>query len=111
MEIAKDVYTLTKDFPVAERFGMMAQMRRSAISIPSNIAEGYARRNEREFKQFLYIALGSLAELQTQCQLSQDLGWLDERVDILKKLEIARRMILRVCHFERFFLKGEKNEK
>ena len=64
--LAKDVYNVTKAFPKEEIFGMTSQMRRCAISIASNIAEGAARQGNREFIQYLHIALGSAAELETQ---------------------------------------------
>lgn len=72
--LAKCVYELTAPFPAAEKFGLVSQMRRAAVSIPSNIAEGHARRTAREFIQFLSHAEGSLAELDTQLQLSVELG-------------------------------------
>jgi four helix bundle protein len=71
MELALAIYRLTKDFPREEVFGLTSQMRRSAISIPSNIAEGQGRGNVREFAHFLEIARGSLCELQTQLELSR----------------------------------------
>lgn len=75
-ELAILVYQVTKDFPKAEQFGMMSQIRRAAVSIPSNVAEGYARQHTGEFIQFLYTALGSAAELETQLIISRDLGYL-----------------------------------
>ena len=73
--LVKDVYKLTKDYPEEELYGLTAQIRRSAISIPSNIAEGAARNSKKEFAQFLYIALGSAAELETQLIIAQELGY------------------------------------
>ena len=70
MKIATDVYVITKSFPKEEQFSLVSQMRRAAVSIPSNIAKGAARRGNKEFKQFLYIALGSLAELETQLMIA-----------------------------------------
>lgn len=78
MKLAKSVYQLTTAFPREERFGLTAQMRRAAVSIPSNIAEGQARSGTREFLQFLSHASGSLAELETQLLLSVDLGYCKE---------------------------------
>ena len=66
---------MTKDFPKDEAYGLAQQMRRAAVSIPSNIAEGYGRGHPGEYRQFLSIAYGSLCELQTQYQLSMDLGY------------------------------------
>lgn len=75
MAMSKAVYELTSQFPGDERFGVIAQMRRAAVSVPSNIAEGQARHGTREFLQFLSHAGGSLAELETQLLLSVDLGY------------------------------------
>jgi len=75
MALAKHVYTMTRGFPDDERFGMTAQMRRAAVSVPSNIAEGQARHGRKEFVQFLSHAEGSLAELDTQLTLAEELGY------------------------------------
>jgi len=72
-----DVYRVTKKFPKEENFCMVSQMRRAAISVPSNIAEGYGRKTTKEYIQFLYIAYGSLCELETQILLSGDLEYLE----------------------------------
>jgi four helix bundle protein len=78
MRLAKSVYQLTARFPPDERFGLTSQMRRAAVSVPSNVAEGQARHGTREFLQFLSHASGSLAELETQLLLSIDLGYCKE---------------------------------
>ena len=70
MEIVMDVYKLTESFPEGEKYGLTSQMRRCAVSIPSNIAEGAARNTKKEFVNFLHIAQGSLAELETQLEIS-----------------------------------------
>ncbi len=75
MALAKQIYSITRAFPSDERFGLIAQMRRAAVSVPSNIAEGQARQGRREFVQFLSHAEGSLAELDTQLSLAVDLGY------------------------------------
>ena len=72
------VYALTKQFPKDEICGLSAQLRHAAVSIPSNIAEGHARQHNKEFKQFLHIALGSLAEVDTQLCITRELGYIDE---------------------------------
>jgi four helix bundle protein len=74
MTLAKDVYLLTADFPREERYGLSSQLQRSAVSIPSNIAEGNARKSTRDYARFISIAQGSSAELQTQLLLSGSLG-------------------------------------
>jgi four helix bundle protein len=73
------VYLLTKSFPREEAFGITSQLRRSAVSIPSNIAEGHGRMNAREFRRFLLIARGSDSELQTQLEVSGLLGLADSQ--------------------------------
>ena len=78
MQLVLDVYSLTSEFPKEEIYGLTSQIRRSAVSIPSNIAEGAARGSRKEFSQFLYVALGSLAELETQLLIAQDLGYIQE---------------------------------
>lgn len=70
MAFAEKIYHLTKNFPKEEQFGLTSQIRRSAISIASNIAEGAARNSEKEFIQFLYVAMGSLSEIETQLLLA-----------------------------------------
>jgi four helix bundle protein len=66
VKLARAVYMLTKSFPSDERFGLTSQMRRAAVSIPSNIAEGYGRANRKEYLHFLSVSMGSLHELETQ---------------------------------------------
>ena len=75
IDLAKATYNFTRAFPAEERFGLIAQMRRAAVSIPSNIAEGQARRTTGEFVQFISNAEGSCAELDTQLILSVELGF------------------------------------
>jgi four helix bundle protein len=74
MELTVVVYKLTQGFPREEMFGLSAQLRRSAVSIPSNIAEGQGRLNTREFRQFLGVARGSNCELQTQLEIARQLS-------------------------------------
>jgi len=76
--LAQKVYKVTEALPDQERYGLTAQMRRAAVSVPSNIAEGAARASRKEFAQFLHHALGSLAELDTQLVLAEKLGWMGE---------------------------------
>ncbi len=77
IDLVKEVYKTTKKFPVEELYCLSSQMRRAVISIPSNIAEGFRRRYNKEHKQFLNIALGSCAELETQIVISKELGYID----------------------------------
>jgi len=81
MELAKEIYELTLSFPGEEKFGLISQMRRAAVSVPSNIAEGQVRNTTGEFVQFISHAEGSLAELDTQLRLARLLG-LCPQVDI-----------------------------
>ncbi len=76
IDLVENIYSHSRKFPQEEIYGLTAQMRRSAISIPSNIAEGAARQSDKEFIQFLYISLGSLSELETQCLIGHRLGYL-----------------------------------
>lgn len=73
IKLVKEVYLLTNDFPRHEIYGLTSQIRRAAVSIPSNIAEGYSRKNTKEYLQFLRIAYGSASEVETQLIISKDL--------------------------------------
>lgn len=87
VELVKEVYLLTSLFPKSELFGIISQIRRASISIPSNIAEGYGRRSNKEYLQFFAIAYGSALELETQLIISQKLNFAKassfEKVSIL----------------------------
>lgn len=76
MELVQQLYKITTAFPKHEMYGMVSQMRRAAVSIPSNISEGAARQTKKELVNFLHIAQGSLSELDTQLDISLDLGYL-----------------------------------
>ena len=93
--LVKDIYKLTEKFPKHEMYGLVSQMRRSAISIPSNVAEGFRRHHNKEYRQFLYVSLGSCAELETQLTIAKELEYLPENEEIwlLEKLDHICRMI------------------
>ena len=78
--LALKVYEVTSDFPAREAYGLTNQMRRAAVSVPSNIAEGYSRGHTTEYIRFAGVAYGSLAELQTQLMLARDLGYVKQDV-------------------------------
>ncbi len=95
MKIVGETYNLIRTLPIEERFGLCDQMRRCSISIPSNIAEGQRRNSNKEFIHFLYIAKGSVAELQTQLWLCHDLGYSREEIVnyLVNKLTEIDRML------------------
>ena len=93
MVLVKMVYTSTQSFPREELYGLTNQMRRAAVSIPSNLAEGAARISKKEFVQFLSIARGSLSELETQLLISADLGYLDSQHEIFAKADRVSRLM------------------
>lgn len=95
MEIVMDIYAITRDFPREEIYGLTSQIRRAAISIPANIAEGFRRYSPKEHKQYLHIVMGSLAELETELLIAWKLGWISEgKIGILQeKSDQLSRMI------------------
>lgn len=95
IELTKIVYQLTATFPESEKYGLVSQMRRAAVSIPSNIAEGAARHSKKEFAQFLYIAMGSCAELDTQLIVSEELDFVsfESAQQAVQLIEEVKRMI------------------
>jgi four helix bundle protein len=93
LDIVERIYQITVKFPKDEQFGLTAQMRRAAVSIPSNIAEGAARNSKREFLQYQYISLGSLSEVETQLLIANRLGYLNDQ-EILEHVEHLRMKML-----------------
>ena len=83
------IYDLTKTFPKEEMYCIVSQIRRAAVSIPSNMAEGCARKNTKEYIQFLYVSLGSAAELETQLIISSNLGYIDRNGSNNLQIELA----------------------
>lgn len=88
MRLVREVYRITAEFPEAERFGLVTQLRRAAVSVPSNIAEGAARGGRVELVRFLIIARGSLAEIDTQVWIARDLGYLKEPLSLQAEVQL-----------------------
>lgn len=95
MRLCKRLYEMTHSFPADERFGLTAQIRRAAVSFPSNIAEGYGRGTTRDYVRFLWMASGSTAEIETQLLLSRELGFLpaEHASEALESLAEVERML------------------
>src|SRR5215831_16832445 len=95
LTLVKLVYEVTKQFPTDERFGLISQLRRAAVSVPSNIAEGQTRRTTGEFVQFISHAEGSLAELETQMIISTELGFIssENAEPLLNAVEELQKML------------------
>ncbi len=95
IELVKDIYKLTEQFPRQEMYGLVSQMRRSGVSIPSNVAESFRRYHNKEYKQFLYTSLGSCAELETQVTIAKELKYIqeDKEAKLLERLDHICRMI------------------
>jgi four helix bundle protein len=94
MDLARLVYLVTETFPRHEIHGLTNQMRRAAVSVPSNLAEGAARGSKTEFCRFVRISLGSLAELETQAMLAERIGFLDDARPLLSAIEDIRPLSL-----------------
>lgn len=96
IETVEDVYRETKLFSKDELYGLTSQMRRSAVSIPSNVAEGFQRKHNKEYRQFLYISLGSCAELETCVEIASRLAYISGRTrdNLLEKINHVTRMIM-----------------
>jgi len=95
MDLVVDVYKMTNDFPKHEQYGLVSQIRRAVVSIPSNIAEGKSRKGSKEFLHHLSITNGSLSELETQLILAVRLGYIDKisAEEIWKKCQTAGKLI------------------
>ena len=94
MALVTEIYRHTKSFPKDETYGLISQIRRSAVSIPSNIAEGFGRHATNDYLRFLRISMGSLSELETQIEISRNLGYLDN--DEFETLESGCREVERM---------------
>jgi len=93
VDLVLEVYNLTRNFPKEEMYGLTNQIRRCAVSIPSNISEGAARNTEKEFVQFLYIALGSASELETQLIIANKLNYATEIDQLFSDLTAVMKML------------------
>jgi four helix bundle protein len=103
MDLVREVYRSTRSFPREELFGLSSQMRRAAVSVPSNIAEGKGRYSRKELIQFLYKARGSLMELETQTIIARDLDYLTEKTSqtlSTRTLEVTRILNGLINHFQ-----------
>jgi len=105
IDLVTKIYKLTKNFPKEEIYGLTSQMRRAAISYPSNISEGAARDSINDYIRFLYISMGSLSELETQIIISEKLGYLKDSKDILEDIEAITRKTYNLIKY----LKSKKN--
>jgi len=110
IDFVVDIYKITESFPESERFGLVSQLRRAAVSLPSNLAEGSGRNGKKELINFLHIARGSLFEIGTQLEISQRLGFVSQ--DDYDKLEERRATIQRMMNalISSLRKKGENND-
>jgi four helix bundle protein len=93
IELVKQVYQVTASFPKDERYGLISQLRRASVSIPSNIAEGNSRSSDKDYKRFIEIAYGSALELETQLIISVELNFIDDNSEIFRKLEQVKKLL------------------
>lgn len=99
MDLVEEIYQVTKEFPGHEKYGLTTQIRRAVVSIPSNIAEGSGRKGDKELLQFLSVALGSLAEVETQLLIAVRLGYKSDINYILDLIIEVRKLILGYRNF------------
>ena len=93
IKLVTDIYKITETYPKSELFGIVSQIRRSVISIPSNIAEGSVKHSDKETLRFLDVSLGSLAELDTQMLISENLGFINNYSDIEQQISKVRALL------------------
>lgn len=96
LNLVTAIYAITKSFPEDEQFGLTSQLRRASVSVPSNISEGAGRKGKKEFIHFLFIALGSLNEIETQLEISKRLDYIQDIDEINNELIHIKRMLLKL---------------
>jgi four helix bundle protein len=94
MNLVVSIYNLSNTFPDSERYALSQQVRRAAVSVPSNIAEGCGRKSERETSHFLSISLGSLAEIETQILIAERLNYIQHQEEFFEKITKIRQLLL-----------------
>ena len=94
IELVKEVYILTQNFPQNEQFGLTSQIKRAAVSVPSNIAEGTARYSNKETSRFVDVAIGSLAEVDTQLVIAKEIGFISDTNNISELLKQVNALLL-----------------
>ena len=99
LDFVVHVYQVTDKFPKVESYGLTSQIRRAVVSIPSNIAEGAARKSDKEFIQFLHIALGSLAEVETQLVIAERLKFAQETDKLFCEIKMLRLMLIGLLRY------------
>ncbi len=106
IELVETIYKTTEQFPSEEKYGLSNQLRRAAVSVPSNVAEGAARYSKKEFTQFLYVALGSVSEVETQIIIAKKLHYVADVEELERQIERVRKLLLGLV----YYLKRRKSE-
>jgi four helix bundle protein len=96
LDLVERIYKLTTEFPDSEKFGLTSQLRRASISLPSNISEGSSRGSTKDFIRFLYIASGSLSEIETQLVIAERVGYMSFEKDLQNQIITIRKMVYRL---------------
>lgn len=100
MELVVQIYSMTKNFPKDELYGLTSQIRRAAVSVPSNVAEGSRRKTQKDRSHFYSIALGSVSEIETQVEIAQRLGYCDKASSVMDLLDELARMLNKLSHLD-----------
>jgi four helix bundle protein len=98
MDLSVDIHQKTMEFPKYELYGLTSQLRRAAVSLPSNIAEGASRNSTKEFIQFLFFSNGSLSEVETQLEIAYRLKYLSSLEELTNKIKLIRKMLINLIH-------------